>query len=375
MRKVLLAVLLAVLCSAPLAKASDTLAKYPETVAVLQLLHGDEIGTACTYWAYARQAHAEKHFNIESFYAALGWSATIRAETTAAVLQGMEVDVIEPDETDVLVSNTKFNLKLMANVEAPKMEKRYPMLIERIKPEGHAVAIQTVTHAWKVDAGYRELAMSILSSMESFFGIAARIPNEFYVCGNCGAVDTGIPELTCPICAGPISDYVLAHAKWRFYRAIDERALLDDEEKAFAKRMYDHIYDASDPAEDVSLGRGALTGEVYEKWGLGEAREFCLEEKIYIAGLADMAATWEAYKAIDTGALDEADKAFLQEMHDKYGNGPINLRKERAREKGKVSPEVQKVLDMVEIVSDRTEFEDQDLILLRSLIARTGAVG
>lgn len=375
MRNLSLALLAAVLWGIPGAKASDVVDTYPETVAVLQLLHGDEVSAAHTYRAYARQARQEKHQNIESFFAALAWSATTRAAKTAALLERMEAIVIEPPAPNITVSTTRLNLRFMANVEAPRMEKRYPLLIERIKREGHAVAIQTVTHAWKVDAGQRKLGKSVLSSMEAFLGIGARIPSEFYVCQNCGSVDAGMPELTCPVCGGPISDYKQAHANWRFYRAIDNNPLLNDEEKAFARRMYEHIYASSDPTEHVTVASDALYSDVYRKWGLGSGRDFCLEEKIYIAGLEEMANIWETYQAIDTNNFDEADRVFLQEMHERYGNGRINLRREFARERGKTSSEAESVLETVEIVTGNTELSDRDLIFFRELISKSQLAG
>ena len=341
------------------------LSKYPETAAVLQLLYADESKAMQSYWACARQAHKEKHLNIESFFAGLAISKSIRVEAIETMLTDMEVELIEPEESDPRVSTTKFNLKLLTNIQLPKLEKRYPILIERIKPESHAVAIQNISHAWKVDIQHRELAEEILSSLESFFGIAAKIPDAFYVCLGCGSTVVEVPELTCPICEGLISDYVQADAKWRFNRAIEGNELLSDQEKAFAVRMFDYIYaDEHAAEEEIELGDDAFNGQLYAKWGLGEPREFCLGEKIYIAGLEKMSQMWASYNSIDADNLDEADKAFLKEMHDKYGAGPIDLR----REKGKVSDEVLKLLDMVEIVSGRSEFEDQDLIFLRALI-------
>ena len=340
------------------------LSKYPETVAVLQLLYADESKSMQSYWACARQAHKEKHLNIESFFAGLAISKSIRVEAIEIMLLDMEIDPVEPEESDIRISSTKFNLKLLTNIQLPKLEKRYPILIERIKPESHAVAIQNISHAWKVDVQHRELAEEILSSLESFFGIAAKIPDAFYVCLGCGSTVVEVPELTCPICEGLISDYVQADAKWRFNRAIEGNELLSDQEKAFAARMYDYIHSAEHDAEEIALGAEVFNGQLYAKWGLGEPREFCLGEKIYIAGLEKMSQMWTGYNSIDADDLDDTDKAFLKEMHDKYGAGPIDLR----REKGKVSDEVLKLLDMVEIVSGRSEFKDQDLIFLRALI-------
>ncbi|MCD6394120.1 MAG: rubrerythrin family protein [Planctomycetes bacterium] len=342
----------------------EALSKYPETVAVLQLLYADESKAMQSYWACAEQAHKEKQFNIESFYASLAISKSIRVEAIGVMLMDMEIAPVEPAESDIRVSSTKFNLKLLTNIQLPKLEKRYPILLEHIKPEGHAVAIQNISLAWKVDVQHRELAEEILSSLESFFGIGAKIPDAFYVCQGCGSTVVDVPDLTCPICEGPISDYVQADAKWRFNRAIEGNELLSDQEKAFAVRMYDYIYAAEHDQEEIELGAEAFKGQLYVRWGLGSPREFCLCEKIYVAGLEKMSQMWAGYNSIDADDLDEADKTFLKEMHDKYGDGPINLR----REKGKVPAEVLKLLDMVEIVSGRTEFEDQDLIFLRALI-------
>ncbi len=348
------------------AQGGDALSKYPETIAVLQLLYADEGKAMQSYWAYARQAHREKHLNIESFFAGLAISKSIRIEAIETMLTDMEVAPVEPAESDIRVSKTRFNLKLLTNIQLPKLEKRYPILIEHIKPEGHAVAIQNISHAWKVDIQHRELAEETLSSLESFFGIAAKIPDAFYVCQGCGSTVVDVPELTCPICEGPISDYAQADAKWRFYNVIEGNELLSDQEKAFAVRMYDYIY--AGKQEEIELAADVFEGELYARWGLGAPREFCIGEKIYLAGLEEMSRMWADYNSIDTDDLDEADKAFLKEMHDNYGDGPINLRRERAREKGELSDEAAKLLDMVEIVSGRTEFEDQDLIFLRILI-------
>ncbi len=376
MRKVGLATcFLSCVLVCPGVRGGEALSKYPETIAVLQLLHNDESEAIHSYWACASQAHNEKHLNIESFFAALAISKSIRVEAIETLLTDMEIEVTEPEASDVRVSSTKFNLKLLTNIQFPKLAQRYPILIKRIKPEGHAVAIQNVSHARKVDVQHCDLAEKILSSLKSFFGIAAKIPDAFYVCHICGSTVVDIPELTCPICQGPISDYEQADAKWRFYSAMENSVLLNDPEKALAVRMYDYIYAQEHEEEDIELAADVFEGELYAKWGLGNPREFCVEERIYLAGLEGMAKMWTDYNSIGADDLDDADEAFLKEMHDKYGDGPINLRRERAEEKGKLSNEALKLLDMVEIVSGRTEFEDQDLIFLRALIVSSPKSG
>jgi len=353
----------------------ETSSEYPETIAVLQLLYGYESNAMRFYWACAEQAHLEKHPNIETFFAALAISKSIRTEAIEILLADMEVELVEPEESDVRVSSTKFNLKLLTNIQSAQQARRYPILIERIKPEGHALAIQNISHAWKVDAQQRDLAEEILDSMESFFGIGAKVPDTFYVCQGCGSTVVDVPELTCPVCEGPISDYVPADVNWRFYRAIEGNELLTDQEKAFAVRMYDYIYDRQRDQEPPEPADEIFQSDLYAKWGLGPMREFCPAEQIYIAGLQEMARMWDDYNSIDIDNLDQADRAFLRDMHDKYGDGPIDLRKKRQQEKGKLSEEALRLLDMVEVVSGRTEFEDEDLIFLRGLIAASSGSG
>ena len=217
MRKVILALLLsAILATSSPVQASDAVDKYPETCAVFQLLHNDGIKAARTYSAYARKAHTEEKFNIESFFIALAVSELIRTETFAAILEDMKIQVAEVEKSEIRVSSTKFNLQLMTNIESANIDKRYEWLIKTIKDEGHAVALASLKHTWQVEIQHRDLAKDILSSLKAFLGIAARIPDEFLVCQSCGSTAEEIPELTCPICQGPTSDYEKASAKWQF---------------------------------------------------------------------------------------------------------------------------------------------------------------
>lgn len=369
MRKVVLALLLsAVLTSSLPVQASVALDKYPETCAVLQLLHNDGIKAARTYSAYARKAHSEEQFNIESFFVAMAVSELIRAEAFAKILKDMDIRVAEVEKSEVRVSSTKFNLQLMTNIESANIEKKFEWLIKTVKPEGHAVAIAAVKHTWQVEIQHRDLAKDILSSLKAFLGIAARIPDEFLVCQSCGSTTEEMPDLTCPICQGPISDYEKASAKWQFYSCVEENVLLDDKEKAYAKRMFDYIYAQVNDDQDVELDGRIYYTPVYRKWGLGPEREFSLEEKLFLVGLDETAQMWEEYNSIDVDNLGAADKEFLKQTHEKYGPGPIDLRHERIKEMGSLSEEAEKILDIVEVVSARSEFEDRDLVFLRNRV-------
>ena len=132
--------------------------------------------------------------------------------------------------------------------------------------------------------------------------------------------------------------------------------------------MFDYIYAQVNDDQDVELDGRIYYTPVYRKWGLGPEREFSLEEKSYLVGLAETAQMWEKYNRIDVDNLGAADEEFLKQTHEKYGPGPIDLRQERINEMGSLSEEAEKILDIVEVVSGRSEFEDRDLVFLRNRV-------
>lgn len=373
MKKTILAVLLGVsVCSSvPVSALDDPLSKYPGTIAVLRLLHEKGIQSSRTYLAFARQAHSEKKFNIESFFVALAASEIIRAETLAGMLKEMGIDVPEVKEEDVRVSTTKSNLKLITNIESADLDKRFSWMLDEIKKEGHAVAIAYISHIWKVKVQHRDLAKEILSSMESFFGIGAKAPDEFFVCQRCGSTLGEIPDLTCPVCQGPTSGYEKASAKWQFYSYVDNNGLLTDEEKAYARRVFDHIYSQVYEEQNVRFDGSILNSPLYQKWGLGYGRDFSLEEKVYLLQIEQTDRIWQEYSKVDLNRLEQADTDFVKEMHDKYGAGPVDLRSQKLKEEGTLSEDSQAILDIVETVSGRSMFEDKDLVFLRRWVAAT----
>ena len=372
MRKIILAGCLILALIGATASGLPQASKYPETSAVLQLLHDNGIKAARTYSVYARQAHSEKQYNIESLFIAIAASELMRVDTFRYLLEELGIYPGQVDRSDIRVSSTKFNLRLMTKIESANIDTRHTLLLKKIKPEGHAVAIANLTHNWKVELQHRDLAKEALSSLDSFFGIASGISEEFYVCMTCGSTLEEEPEFTCPICQGPISDYQKASAKWQFYSYINSNTELTGPEKDYAKRRYDFIYDNTNDQQDFELNPQVFFSPLYRKWGLGDRREFLLEEKIYLSRIDETAQIWDEYESIDLINLDQADKDFLEQLHDKYGIGPIDLRHHRRKEKGNLSDEEKKLLDIVEIVSGRTLFEDNDLIFLRNWAAKRG---
>ena len=113
MRKIILAGCLILALIGATASGLPQASKYPETSAVLQLLHDNGIKAARTYSVYARQAHSEKQYNIESLFIAIAASELMRVDTFRYLLEELGIYPGQVDRSDIRVSSTKFNLRLM----------------------------------------------------------------------------------------------------------------------------------------------------------------------------------------------------------------------------------------------------------------------
>lgn len=221
--------------------ASEAQSDYPETIAVLELLHADHMRACRENAEYAKKAHSEKKAGCEALFKAMAVSDLIRANNFKTLLTDLGVKTEDVPTPKVNISRSRLNLKAIKNIRLAPVDRKYTFLFERMKDEKHAVAIQQVAHAWKADLQRRELIGRVLSAMEAFFGIGARVPEAFCVCQECGSTALEIPELTCPICQGPTSQYLPGDFKVLFDRYIDSNDRLNAAEKAYAKRTYDDI--------------------------------------------------------------------------------------------------------------------------------------
>jgi len=62
--------------------------------------------------------------------------------------------------------------------------------------------------------------------------------------------------------------------------------------------------------------------------------------------------------------LNEQQVKYLQQMHDQYGSGPINLRKELKKEEGGLSERDNKLLMLIEAICGCEELDDRALVVL-----------
>jgi rubrerythrin len=202
--------LLAILCL--LFPAADAAAQsaWPETVFVIQSALKGELLAHARYVAYAEKAREEKYPHIANLALALATSEGVHARNFQQVLKslGSPADMTSPV---VPVADTRTNLKTASTTELEEIDNRYPKFIARITPEKCTEAVSDLTHAWQSEKQHRELITQLLSGSGLLFGVLARTiektPVDYFVCDRCGSTLPELPKDTCPICAGPVSNY------------------------------------------------------------------------------------------------------------------------------------------------------------------------
>jgi rubrerythrin len=209
--RLLLAIPTLVTLAAAEAFAGEAAGPYPETTAVLTSVFDGEVRARIGYDACSRQALSEGYPNIAYLFASLSASEAIHADNFRKILSTLGTEVAEPSQEGVVVGKTKENLKTACDRELEEIDRKYPSLLERMKPEGHAETVRFVTYAWEAEKQHRDLLKQILSGTGFFFGTLTRriegTPMAFLVCANCGSTVSERPTESCPICGGPAGSY------------------------------------------------------------------------------------------------------------------------------------------------------------------------
>ena len=191
--------------------APSTQSEYKETISVLQALHQDEMQAKHNYQAYAKKAVSQKYPNIGKLFMTLAASETVHARNFKGCLSTLGAADVTIPQQPVKVEGTRKNLKYAIAVELEEIDKKYPQVLEQIKSENHAAAIQYITYAWESEKQHRELLKKIQSGTGIFFGLLIKRiegnPYQYFVCQNCGSTLTEIPASACPVCGGPPAKY------------------------------------------------------------------------------------------------------------------------------------------------------------------------
>jgi rubrerythrin len=191
--------------------AVNAQSEYQETISVLQSLHQDEMQAMHNYQAYAKKAVSQKYPNIAKLFMTLAASESVHARNFKACLANSGVAAEEFPQLPVKVASTRKNLKFAIAVELEEIDRKYPQVLEQIKPDKHKEAIQFITYAWESEKQHRKLLKRIQSGTDIFFGLLTKRiegnPYQYFVCQNCGSTLSEIPASTCPVCGGPSAKY------------------------------------------------------------------------------------------------------------------------------------------------------------------------
>jgi rubrerythrin len=190
--------------------AVNAQSEYNETLSVLQLLYQDEMQAMHNYQAYAKKAVSQKYPNIGKLFMTLAASESVHARNFKSCMEKLGV-AAEKIPQQVKVQSTRKNLKFAIAVELEEIDRKYPQVLEQIRPENHAPAVQYITYAWESEKQHRELLKKIESGTGMFFGLLTKRiegnPYQYFVCQNCGSTVTEIPASACPVCGAPSAKY------------------------------------------------------------------------------------------------------------------------------------------------------------------------
>jgi rubrerythrin len=203
--------LISVTVLASLLSSSFAEENYPITISVITSVSQDEERAHRTYIAYSRKAAEDNYPGIARLFVALATSESIHAANFRKILSDLVVAVQKMEDTTIQVGSTKANLKKSTQVELDEIDKKYPGIIEKIKPENHEEAMRFITYAWQSEKQHRDLIKQIKSGTGIFFNLLARniedTDADFVVCENCGSTLMELPLESCPICGKPVANY------------------------------------------------------------------------------------------------------------------------------------------------------------------------
>jgi rubrerythrin len=184
--------------------------RFRTTIAVLKNAYAGEMAAHARYVRYAVKAVEESYPNIAYLFSAFSVSEKIHADNFKRIAATLGAGVKE-SQNDVLVKDTKSNLKDAAKNELIKIEQTYPEYIDKLQAESHEQAITTCIYSLKCHRQHEEKICEIDTYCPWFFGSVARkiegLKLDFHVCKICGSTKDERPVGTCEICSYPVRHY------------------------------------------------------------------------------------------------------------------------------------------------------------------------
>lgn len=188
-------------------------ASYPATIEAMRQARDTEMGVYYRYTEWGRHAQAEGYAGIAYLFAAFASAEFIHANNFGRILVRLNAEAAPVPKPVVNGSSTREHLIAAANGEAHSVENFYPALLEKIRPEGHADAMQVVQWAWNTELQHRDKIRQIQRYSPSFFDMVARQidkkTGQYFVCQICGNTVNRVPNGSCGVCANPSRNFRL----------------------------------------------------------------------------------------------------------------------------------------------------------------------
>jgi rubrerythrin len=195
--KLLIPVLLAFFSVAMIASAQD---EPKKTVDNLMEAYNGESNASAMYAEFAKKADEEGYGPVASLFRATSKAEAIHKDHHAAALKGVGASPQADIETPA-VFTTQINLESALDGESGETDQMYPAFLEEARRDGIESAVESFKEAGAAEAVHAKLYGEALANLEKWKG-----PNkEFYVCPECGNVETVRPEGGCPLC-GELSE-------------------------------------------------------------------------------------------------------------------------------------------------------------------------
>jgi rubrerythrin len=196
-------------CGAGLSAAASN---HHETAAALAQAREKEMHTYWRYMDFGRQARAEGYRGIAYLFTAFASSELIHAQNFGRLLSRLGVELLPlAKEATTVPGSTRDNLLAAVDSELDSIDRLYPALLERLKPEAHADAIATVRYAWASEKQHRDMIQKIRRWSPAFFEQVARTIDDktgaYFVCQLCGSTTNTMPRDKCPVCSMPPLHY------------------------------------------------------------------------------------------------------------------------------------------------------------------------
>jgi rubrerythrin len=154
------------------------------------------------YTAFAKKADEEGFAQVAKLFRATAAAEAIHRDQHKAAILKLGGTVAEFKLDEVKVGSTKENLEAAIKGETYERDTMYPEFIATAKADDARPAMKTLDWAMSAEKEHATLYQNALDNL------GKNAAADYYVCKNCGATLTALPNRRCPTCREPKSAFL-----------------------------------------------------------------------------------------------------------------------------------------------------------------------